>query len=48
MITVERNAQATLYSHLYNLVKDNLISIEEANAILLRFYGVAFEDYRTV
>ena len=48
MITVERNAQATLYSHLYNLVKDNIISIEDANTIFLKFYGVTFEDYRTV
>ena len=48
MITIERNAQATLYAHLYNLVKDNTLSIQEANAIFLRFYGVAFEDYRTV
>ena len=48
MITIERNAQATLYAHLYNLVKDNTLSIQEANTIFLRFYGVAFEDYRTV
>ena len=48
MNSIDRNAQTTLYSHLYNLVKDKLLTIEEANAIFLRFHGVAFEDYRTV
>ena len=48
MNSIDRNAQAILYSHLGNLVKDKLLTIDEANAIFLRFYGVAFEDYRTV